>query len=57
MAYKTYAWNGYLAHIAWAAALMCKYQASYCPQAEQWFNTAYAALSASFGWVCSCSSI
>lgn len=37
-AYVTYASNGYLAHLAWAAAWMCKYDASYCAKAGECTN-------------------
>lgn len=47
--YKTYAWNGWQAHVAWAAAHMCRYSPTYCPAAEQWWNTAKASLGTSFG--------
>lgn len=47
--YKTYAWNGWQAHVAWAAAHMCRYSTTYCPAAEQWWNTAKASLGTSFG--------
>jgi hypothetical protein len=50
--YRTYAWNGWQAHVAWAAAHLCRYSASYyCPVAEQWWTTARASLGTSFGWV------
>jgi hypothetical protein len=32
-AYVTYATNGYLAHVSWASAWMCKYDSSYCTKA------------------------
>lgn len=32
--------EGYIAHLAWAAAWMCKYDSSYCSTAEKWFNNA-----------------
>jgi hypothetical protein len=47
--YKTYAWNGWQAHVSWAAAHMCRYSPTYCPAAEQWWNTARASLGTSFG--------
>jgi hypothetical protein len=51
MAYKTYSWEGWKAHVAWAAAFMCKYSPSYCPAAEQWWNTARSStLGTSFGY-------
>lgn len=51
MAYKTYSWEGWKAHLAWAAAFMCKYSLTYCPAAEQWWNTARTStLGTSFGY-------
>lgn len=37
-AYKSYWPDGYMAHLAWAAAWMCKYDSSMCPTAESWFS-------------------
>ncbi|KAF8065624.1 celF [Scenedesmus sp. PABB004] len=51
MAYSTYASNGWLAHVAWAAALMCRHSPAYCPTAETWWGTASASsLQYSFGF-------
>jgi hypothetical protein len=32
-AYVTYATNGYLAHLSWASAWMCKHDTTYCAKA------------------------
>lgn len=42
-AYSTWAPQGYLAHLAVASAWMCKYSATYCPVAEQYFSAAMQA--------------
>ncbi|KAF8073058.1 celI [Scenedesmus sp. PABB004] len=39
-AYASYWPDGYIAHLAWAAGWMCKYDASACPSASKWFDTA-----------------
>jgi hypothetical protein len=39
-AYGSYWPEGYIAHLAWASAWMCKYSSSFCPTAVEWFNTA-----------------
>jgi hypothetical protein len=56
MAYRTYSSEGWKAHVAWAAAFMCKYSAAYCPAAEQWWNTARTStMGTSFGYDwCAC---
>lgn len=41
-AYSTYAANGYLAHLAWAAGWLCRFSAAYCGAARTWFDTAMA---------------
>jgi hypothetical protein len=48
--YRTYAANGWQAHVAFAAALMCRHSPAYCPAAGTWFNTARASLGTSFGY-------
>lgn len=39
-AYITYAQNGYLAHLAWASAWMCKYTPTACATADKYWNAA-----------------
>lgn len=39
-AYGSYWPEGYIAHLAWAATWMCKYDSSMCSTAVQWWNTA-----------------
>jgi hypothetical protein len=51
MAYRTYSSEGWKAHVAWAAAFMCKYSSAYCAAAEQWWNTARtSSMGTSFGY-------
>lgn len=51
MAYRTYSWEGWKAHVAWAAAWMCKYSSTYCSAAESAWNVARASSSGtSFGY-------
>lgn len=38
-AYGSYWPEGYIAHLAWAATWMCRYDSSACSSAVQWFNT------------------
>lgn len=48
-AYSSYWPEGYIAHLAWAAAWMCKYDASMCPTADKWFNNAMAVNNLRYG--------
>jgi hypothetical protein len=48
-AYASYWPEGYIAHLAWAAAWMCKYDDSMCPTADKWFNNALAVNNLRYG--------
>lgn len=48
-AYGSYWPEGYIAHLAWAATWMCRYDASACPTAVQWFNTAMSTNNLRYG--------
>jgi hypothetical protein len=39
-AYVSYYDNGYLGHMAWAGAWLCKYSSSSCPEAQKALNAA-----------------
>jgi hypothetical protein len=39
-AYASYWPEGYIAHLAWAAAWMCRYDVAFCRTADRWLNTA-----------------
>jgi hypothetical protein len=39
-AYVSYYDNGYMGHLAWAAAWMCKYSSSTCPEAQRALSAA-----------------
>ncbi|WIA29389.1 hypothetical protein OEZ86_011893 [Tetradesmus obliquus] len=48
-AYASYWPEGYIAHLAWASAWMCKYDADMCPTANKWFNNALAVNNLRYG--------
>jgi hypothetical protein len=48
-AYGSYWPEGYIAHLSWASAWMCRYDSSACPTAVQWFNTALNTNSLRYG--------
>lgn len=48
-AYGSYWPEGYIAHLAWAATWMCRYDSSACSSAVQWFNTAMNTNSLRYG--------
>jgi hypothetical protein len=54
-AYVSYYDNGYMGHLAWAAAWMCKYSSSTCPEAQRALNAALASnLYFNLGYDCEC---